>query len=36
MIYDDNPNNKFSVKVYVGQNGEIKGIESIDQVTGNR
>ncbi|ALM56973.1 hypothetical protein [Staphylococcus equorum] len=36
MIYDDNPNNKFSVKVYVGQIGEIKGIESIDQVTGNR
>ncbi|MDG0821160.1 MAG: hypothetical protein L0L09_06170 [Staphylococcus equorum] len=35
MIYDDNPNNKFSVKVYVGQNGEIKGIESIDQVTDN-
>ncbi|MDG0842353.1 hypothetical protein M4L39_02795 [Staphylococcus equorum] len=35
MIYDDNPNNKFSVKVYVGQNGEIKGIENIDQVTIN-
>src|SRR5699024_8902396 len=36
MIYDDNPNNKFSVKVYIGNDGKINGVESTDQFTLNK
>ncbi|MES3713292.1 hypothetical protein ABC762_06275 [Staphylococcus ureilyticus] len=33
MIYDDNPSNHFSVKVYFDSNKKVKAIENIDQVS---
>lgn len=33
IIYDDNPSNHFSVKVYFDSNEKVKAIESIDQVS---
>ncbi|MCD8891178.1 hypothetical protein K2V52_04260 [Staphylococcus nepalensis] len=33
MIYDDNPFNQFSVKVYFDPNGQIKAIENVNQVS---
>ncbi|MFQ3843375.1 hypothetical protein AABD41_01855 [Staphylococcus pseudoxylosus] len=31
LIYDDNPNNAFTIKVYVNKYGNVTGIESVDQ-----
>ncbi len=33
MLYDDNPFNQFSVKVYFDPNGQIKAIENVNQVS---
>ncbi|WP_029377361.1 hypothetical protein [Staphylococcus xylosus] len=35
LIYDDNPNNAFTIKVYVNEYGNVTGIESINQIERN-
>ncbi len=32
LIYDDNPDNAFTIKVYVNEYGNVTGIESVDQI----
>lgn len=35
LIYDDNPNNAFTIKVYVNEYGNVTGIESVNQIERN-
>ncbi|MGO2206156.1 MAG: zinc-ribbon domain-containing protein [Staphylococcus xylosus] len=35
LIYDDNPNNAFTIKVYVNEYGNVTGIESVHQIERN-
>lgn len=35
LIYDDNPSNAFTIKVYVNEYGNVTGIESVDQIQRN-
>lgn len=35
LIYDDNPNNAFTIKVYVNKYSNVTGIESVDQIERN-
>ncbi|MCE7783642.1 zinc-ribbon domain-containing protein [Staphylococcus xylosus] len=35
LIYDDNPNNAFTIKVYVNAYGNVTGIESVNQIERN-
>lgn len=35
LIYDDNPNNSFTIKVYVNEYGNVTGIESVNQIERN-
>ncbi|MGW7862066.1 zinc ribbon domain-containing protein [Staphylococcus xylosus] len=35
LIYDDNPDNAFTIKVYVNEYGNVTGIESVDQIQRN-
>lgn len=35
LIYDDNPDNAFTIKVYVNEYGNVTGIESVNQIERN-